>query len=183
MRILVTLIISSLLSIVASSQHYQPIDNLSSIQFSIKNFGINVDGSFKGIKAEIRFNEANINSASFNATIDVNSIQTGNEARDKHLRKEEYFNVAKYPTIQLVSKQVLLTEVKGTFMMVANLYIKGIAKEIRFPFMYTFHSEGILFSGQFKMNRRDFSVGGSSMILSDHLLVKLSVFAKNIIVN
>ena len=62
--------------------------------------------------------------------------------------------------------------------MVGNITIKGTTKEIQFPFKATPKDNGYLFEGSFKLNRRDFNVGGSSISMSDNLDVNLSVFAK-----
>lgn len=160
------------------SQHYQVVNHLSTVKFYIKNFGLTVEGSFTGLKGDIKFNATDLSNAAFNTSIEVNSIQTGNEARDKHLRKEEYFNVSKYPTSTFVSKQILKTEVPDTYLMIATISLKGITKEVRFPFMAKMQRDGMLFSGEFTLNRRDFSIGSSSFVLSEKLSVKLSAFAK-----
>ena len=47
------------------------------------------------------------------------------------------------------------------------LSIKGKVKNIEILFETTSSSIGILFTGQFTINRRDFDVGGSSISLSD----------------
>jgi polyisoprenoid-binding protein YceI len=62
--------------------------------------------------------------------------------------------------------------------MFGNLIIKGVSKEIKFPFKATPKDDGFLFEGEFKINRRDFKVGGNSLSLSDDVTVSLSVFAK-----
>jgi polyisoprenoid-binding protein YceI len=62
--------------------------------------------------------------------------------------------------------------------MYGNLTIKGVTKEIKFPFLYIPKEDGYLFQGEFEINRRDFGVGGKSLSLSDDLKVELSVLAK-----
>lgn len=62
-------------------------------------------------------------------------------------------------------------------MMIAAVTIKGINREISFPFMAVSQNGGWLFTGEFKLNRRDFKIGKSSLILSDNLAVSLSVMA------
>ena len=62
--------------------------------------------------------------------------------------------------------------------MFGKITIKGVTKEINFPFTSTAKNGGYLFEGSFKLNRRDFGVGGDSISLSDGLTVSLSIFAK-----
>jgi len=178
MRTILLTISLSLFSLISTGQNYQPVDQLSDIKFTIKNLGFNVTGTFKGLAGTIRFNATDPGSSSFNVTIDANTVNTGTGARDNHLRKEEYFDVAKYPKISFVSKQVTASGKNGGYTVTGNLTIKGVTKEISFPFTVTAKNDGLLFTGECKLNRRDFKVGGSSMVLSDNLVVSLKVFAK-----
>lgn len=159
------------------AQHLTPVDEGSAVKFTIKNFGFATAGTFNGLKGTILFDESNIPNASFAVSVNAASINTGNQARDKHLRKEEYFYVEKYPLINFVSSTITQTK-PGIFSMQGKLTIKGVTKDITFPFTAIAQNNGYLFMGSFKINRRDFCVGGSSMVLADNLDVSLSVFSK-----
>lgn len=161
-----------------SGQNYQPVDNASAVKFSIKNFGVNVNGGFKGLQGTIRFNPSELSTAVFNVTIDANTINTGISARDNHLRKEDYFNVQKYPGISFIAKQVVPKDKKESYIVTADIIVKGVSREVSFPFTAVLQNDGWLFTGEFKLNRKDFKIGKSSLILSDNLAVSLSVIAK-----
>jgi polyisoprenoid-binding protein YceI len=62
--------------------------------------------------------------------------------------------------------------------MFGTITIKGVSKEIRFPFTQKPKNGGYLFEGEFKLNRLDFGVGEKSFSLADELTVELSIFAK-----
>ena len=162
------------------AQHYSPIDNGSSLKFAIKNFGINASGTFKGLKGNIDFQPNNLSVSNFTVTLDATTIDTHIGARDKHLKKEEYFDVAKYPTLNFTSTKIINSGTTEMFIMVGNLVIKGVTKQITFPFSAHAQDNGYLFSGNFNINRRDFNVGGKSMVLSDDVIVSLVVFAEKI---
>ena len=180
MRSALLFILFLLINFLGWGQHYQPVDNGSSVKFSIKNFALKVMGSFKGLEGSVIFNATDPGSASFQVSIDAGSVNSGIDARDNHLRKEEYFDVLKYPKISIVSKQVTASGKPGVYTLTAIINLKGINREISFPFTVSAQKDGLLFTGEFKLNRRDFKVGGSSLILSDNLIVSLSVFAKKI---
>jgi polyisoprenoid-binding protein YceI len=160
------------------AQAYTPVDKGSSIKFTIKNLGINTTGSISGIKGSIHYDVSNPLAASFNVTIDAATVNTGNSLRDEHLNKESYFNYKKYPTLSFVSKNVSINPSTHSLRVTGTLTIKGVSKEITFPFTVEPQGDGLLFKGTFPLNRRDFSVGSSSLILSDDLTVSLTVFAK-----
>ncbi len=156
-------------------QQYAPIDDGSSVKFTLKNFGFNTGGSFSGLKGNIVFDPANVSAAKFDVTIDAASINTENESRDGHLKKEDYFDVANYPHIHFVSSTITADK-SGSYTVSGSLTIKKTTKEISFPFTATIAGDGIIFKGEFKINRRDFGVGGSST-LSDNVNLSLSVVA------
>ena len=167
-----------LVNAIAFGQSYTPTDAGSKVRFVIKNFGINTGGTFDGLAGSITFDPSNIATASFNVNVDAKTVDTDIESRDNHLRKEEYFDVEKYPKLSFRSTKITATNKEGYFYMFGIITIKNVSKEVSFPFTQTSKDGGILFEGEFKLNRRDFGVGGKSFSMSDELNVELSVFAK-----
>jgi polyisoprenoid-binding protein YceI len=155
---------------------YIPSDNGSTVKFRIKNLGVNVGGSFTGLQGRIQFDPADPAAATIEATVDVNSINTGIDLRDDHLRSDDYFDAKNFPKIRFVSTKVSGGR-SGEYKVTGNLTIKDVTKEISFPFTATPQNGGYIFAGEFKINRRDYKVGGSSVTLSDNLTVLLSVYA------
>ncbi|RFM26632.1 YceI family protein [Deminuibacter soli] len=157
------------------AQALKPADEKEAIDFTIKNFAINTHGSLGGLKGSIVWAPASLSTASFNITVDVNTINTGVEARDNHLRKEEYFDVAKFPVISFTSVEI--TAADNAYKVSGNLTVKGVTKVISFPFTAKQEGAGYLFEGNFTINRRDFGIGGSSLVLSDDVKIALKVHA------
>ncbi len=158
------------------AQQYQPVDDKSTVKFGIRNFGVGTGGEFKGLEGSIEFDKASPDKITFDISVDAAKINTDNNARDSHLRKEEYFDVANHPKITFKSDKVAA---KGNgFTVSGKLTIKGTTKNISFPFTAEAKDDGYLFSGSFEINRRDFKVGGGSMVLGDNVTVTLAVFAK-----
>jgi polyisoprenoid-binding protein YceI len=159
----------------AQAQSYEPVDANSSVKFAIKNFGVTTNGSFKGLKGTIVFDAAKPGNSSIDVSIDANTVNTGIDSRDNHLRKEDYFNVKDYPAISIKSDKI--TANGKDFIMSAKLTMKGTVKDISIPFTATAKDNGYLFEGAFQLNRKDFKVGGNSMVLGDDATITLSVFA------
>jgi polyisoprenoid-binding protein YceI len=165
-----------LITKVASAQ-YKPTDQGSELKFTIGNFGFDVNGSFTGLQGSISFDPENPTKSSFDVTIDANSINTDNNMRDEHLRSESYFDVKNYPRIRMLSTKVSGPSKNGSYIFTGQLTIKGKPKEVSFPFTATASSDGFLFKGTFKINRKDFDIGGVSTI-SNELEVSLNILAK-----
>ena len=165
-------------TIALHAQTYTPTDAGSKVRFVIKNFGINTGGTFDGLSGNITFDPASLATASFNVSVDTKTVDTDMEARDNHLRKAEYFDAEKFPKLSFRSTKVTTTNKEGYLFMFGIITIKNVSKEISFPFTQKSKDDGILFEGEFKLNRRDFGVGGKSFSMSDELTVELSIFAK-----
>lgn len=159
-----------------NAQEYKPVDEQSEVKFTIKNFGINTNGTLKGLKGSIKFDAANISASSFDVAVDVKTINTGVDARDNHLRREEYFDAAKYPLIRFTSTSIEKTG-EG-YIAKGNLTIKDVTKSISIPFTTSEKGVGMIFSGEFNINRKDFGVGGSSAVMGSNVNVSLKVFAE-----
>jgi polyisoprenoid-binding protein YceI len=160
------------------SQSFTPSDDGSKVHFVINNFGIPTGGDFTGLSGSIKFDPNDLTTADFDVSVDANSIDTDIEARDNHLRRTDYFDVKTYPKITFKSTKVSKTNKEGYLYMFGNITIKGVTKEVKFPFTATAKNGGYYFEGSFKLNRRDFGVGGSSVSLADELNVSLSINAK-----
>lgn len=162
----------------AKAQLFSPVDEGSEVLFKIKNFGINVNGSFTGLKGRISFDPDSLPVSEFNVTVDTKTINTGIDQRDNHLRKEEYFDAEKYPTLQFASTKVTTSTNKDYLFVFGKLTIKDVTKEISFPFKATRQGDDYIFEGKFKINRRDYNVGGGSITMADELTVNLKVLLK-----
>ncbi len=178
MKIIKILFAALLISNTAFSQTYTATDEGSSVHFTIKNFGIKTGGDFTGLKGTIEFNPKALATSSINVSVNATSIDTDNGSRDKHLRKEEYFNVEKFPLLTFVSTKITESSIAGRFFVIGNLTIKGVTKSVQFGFNATPSTTGYIFTGDFEINRRDFGVGGSSSVMADKLKVTLKVAAK-----
>ena len=162
----------------ANAQNYLPTDDGSKLHFVIKNLGINTGGDFTGLKGKIIFDAKNTAKCFIDVTVAVKTIDTDNGKRDEHLRKEDYFDVAAYPVIHLVSTKIEPGADLKNFIFKGNLTIKNVTKPITFPFTAEGKTGGALFVGSFGINRVDFGVGTESFSLSNKIKVTLNAFAK-----
>lgn len=172
-------VISTLLiavSLSSSSQRIIFCDEGSKISFTIRNFGLAVDGTFKGLSGQFILNRDTIEKSYFFATVRAETIDTGVSLRDKHLRGENYFNSNKFSSIKIESNRI--TRSNGIWRADATLTMKGVSESINFPFSVDGHKGIYLFKSTFSINRRDFDIGGNSLSLSDIVEVRIEVKAK-----
>jgi polyisoprenoid-binding protein YceI len=166
-----------LLTIQSVSGQMHPVAKESSVQFSTHNFGFRTGGSLAAPEGDILFNPDDLAKSSFHVTIKSTSINTDNDSRDEHLREEDYFDVKNYPLIHFESDNIRATSKKGDYEAVGKLTIKKTSREIHLPFTAEKSGDGYLLNGSFKMNRKDYGVGGSSTI-SNEITVEIRVLAR-----
>lgn len=161
------------------SQHYLPVDEGSSIRFSIHNFGSPVQGTLKGLRGTVLFDPLHMQESQFDVSVDASTVDTGVHLRDRHLMKEDYFDASKFPRLRFTSSGVEETDQPGKFVATGKLTIKKTTRVIRIPFTAETRGKDCILRGEFRLNRRDYGVGGNSISLADELTVFLSVYCRS----
>jgi polyisoprenoid-binding protein YceI len=172
-------LIAVVLTLIASLGYGQGklVVDSSSVSFRIKNAGITVNGTLAGLETQLAFNPKKLKSSSIVASVDASSVDTGIRIRNNHLRKSDYLNVAAYPRITMTSTNFQKNG-DGQFLGDFIIHLKGKEGKVSLPF--TFQKEGAYYilRGSFEINRKDYDVGGKSLILDDRVQVNILVKAK-----
>ena len=146
----------------------------SSVTYQIKNMGFATTGKFGGLEANIFFDKAHLATSSIEASVAVKTVDSQDDLRDEHLRKEDFFDADHYPRITL--KSVSFKQKGGNnFIGEFDLTIKGKTKRVELPFSFTQKGNAGVFIGTFKLNRLDFDIGDSSLVLSNDVAVNIEV--------
>jgi len=106
-----------------------PAHSLAS--FTVRHMLVtNVHGEFNGPQGTVVFDPKNIaGTLQVSATIDARSINTRNADRDADLKSDDFFDVAKYPTIVFKSKRAQATGT-GKFKLIGDLTMHGVTREV-----------------------------------------------------
>lgn len=157
---------------VAQAADYKIDTAHSGVAFKIKHMGINnVRGAFNDFSGTISFDPANLDATKVSVTIQAASVDTGNEARDNHLRTADFFEVEKYPTITFVSTKV--KDYDGdTLTLIGDLTMHGVTKEIELavtelgPELYIEERKATKRAAvaTTKINRLDFGISTKQML-------------------
>lgn len=133
MKKLSILMLAVFLHMAAFSQTTWNVDPAhSSVTFTVSHLVISeVEGSFKKYSGTIVSSKPDFSDAVINFTVDVNSINTDNDQRDKHLKSADFFDAAKYSEMTFKS-----TSFKKTFgnkyVLSGDLTIKDVTKPVKF---------------------------------------------------
>ena len=143
------------------------------IKFSVKGPFGTVHGTFGGFKSTIFFNEDNPGVSSFDATVDVKTINTGISLRNHDLQKEKYFDSDKYPELRFRSDKI---EKSGSgYKAIGNLTIKDVTKPVEIPFSFSEKGNSGIFKGSFTIQRQDYHIGKAGGSIGESVAIDLEV--------
>lgn len=136
----------------------------SEINFVADSRLLSAHGFFGKWDAAIQLDTAKLESSNVDITIDASSINTRVEMRDNHLRSDDFFAVAKYPTITFKSAGIKQTA-PNKLDITGDLTVRGVTKRIVVPATMMFYDKGAgRFRGQFALLRKDFGVAYDSAV-------------------
>lgn len=137
MKLLKISLFLSLVSIVAyaaSTWNFDPAH--SAIKFSATHMKISeVEGEFEKYEGSIKANKDDWENAEIDIKIDVNSINTGVEKRDNHLKSDDFFDAENYPYITFKSTSLEKIS-ENKYKLTGDLTIKGTTKQETFDAQY-----------------------------------------------
>ena len=137
----------------------------SEVHFKIKHLMItNVTGSFDIFQASVATEDEDFSKAKVSFTADVDSISTGNEQRDGHLKSADFFDAATYPQIKFIATKAENVDNDGSYELYGDLTIRDVTKSVKLsvefggvvkdPYGNT--KAGFTING--KINRKDFGL-------------------------
>jgi polyisoprenoid-binding protein YceI len=103
--------------------------NHSEVDFGISHMSVSkVHGRFGQVKATINYNQTDVTKSTVTATIGVDTIDTGVDQRNAHLKSPDFFDVATMPTATFTSASVAKNGDKLT--VTGNLSLHGVTKPV-----------------------------------------------------
>ncbi len=132
-----SLIVALAISTGTFAQTAWKLDNShSSVKFSVEHLKVSeTEGNFKGFDGTLNSKNADFSDAEITFTVDVKTINTDNEMRDKHLQSDDFFNAEKFP--QMKFKSTSFKKVNGNkYVLEGDLTIRDVTKKVKFDVVY-----------------------------------------------
>jgi len=154
----------TLASVSAFAQNYTNDKYHSQLGFSVPHMTISdVAGEFKNFDVNLTFTKADLSDAKFHVVADINSINTGIEARDNHLKSADFFNVAKNSKLEFKTNSIAKV-IGNQYKLVGDLTLNGITKPQTLTLIFngSVDNQGVKtygFTVKGKIKRSDFNVG------------------------
>lgn len=160
----------------------------SAATFQVRHMVVsNVKGEFAGPVGTATFDAKDLSTLRIDATIDARTINTRNVDRDKDLRSDLFFDVAKYPRITFKSRSVV-SQGPGKLRVAGDLTMHGITKPVTLDvegptpeITDIWGSRRIGATGMTTVDRRDFGLvynrvlEGGGAVVGDQITITLDV--------
>jgi polyisoprenoid-binding protein YceI len=160
----------------------------SQASFTVKHMMVStVRGTFNGLKGVVIYDPAHPTASKADLTIDATTLDTRNDMRDKDLKSDHFFDIAKFPTITFVSNKVE-PAADGKLKVIGDMTLHGVTKEVTWlvdsPATAVKDQKGNLHSGATAtatINRQDFgltwskTIDGGGLMVSDEVNLTVEV--------
>ena len=139
------------------------------------------NGTFEQFDAGIKFDASELGNSKITCIIDMASVNTNSRDRDDALRDKAWFFPKKFPQAKFISQSISLQD-KDTFLIEGLLEIRGIQREVTFPFTWLTDNETANVSAEFELDRRHFEIGtgdwAEDETIGFNVIVKLGLLLK-----
>lgn len=117
----------------------------SNFYFTIDHIYSKVRGSFGEYSGEVVFDPADLAASKLHLVVQTASINTGIDQRDEHLQSPDFFEAAKYPTMEFTSSSISLKD--GVYLAEGEALVKGKKYPLTIPFAYFAPKEHPMMAG------------------------------------
>jgi polyisoprenoid-binding protein YceI len=168
---LLVLLCSAAAAADAPVTHYVLDPAKSTLEFTFTQAGAQNKGRFRHFQTQFDFAPDNLPASRLEVSIDITSVDTGDQERDDTLRDMELFAVKKFPQARFSASQILKTA--GGYEAVGKLTIRDVSREIHLPFTFRTATEagtsvGYM-SGKTQLKRLEYGVGQGDWKATDQV--------------
>ena len=149
----------------------------SELGFKVRHMMItNVSGTFRKFDAKVETNGDDFTSATIDFTADADSITTGNEDRDKHLKSADFFDAARFPELKFASTKLEKKDDEN-YVLHGDLTITGVTRPVKVDVEFggtgkdPWGNERAGFTLTGKISRTDFNLNWNAALETGGVLV------------
>jgi len=147
-----------------------------------------VRGAFKDFEGHAHLDPADPSNSTAEVTIKADSIDTGQQQRDAHMRNSDFFDVTNFPAITFKSTAVERVD-DATYRLTGDLTVKDVTKPVSIDFEFTgsakdpFGNLRAGFEGATTINRKEWGLTWNAaletggFLVSDKIVLEFDVSA------
>jgi polyisoprenoid-binding protein YceI len=123
-------LLTALGATVLPATSWQVAGGPSKVTFEVSHLVFSeVSGRFRSFTGSVDCPDDDFERAVIEATIAAESIYTGHEDRDRHLKSDDFLDAGRFPEIRFASRSVRRTG-EESFEIIGELTIRGVTREI-----------------------------------------------------
>ncbi len=152
----------------------------------------NIRGTSEGVAGTLTIDPQNLSNIRGTITTQVQTMKTGNDTRDRHLRSPEWLDASRYPLISFTIASVNNVKTSGntaTGIATGNFTMHGVTKQISVPFRMTYIAENastrlrapgdlVMIAADFNISLKDFNVAGTQGEIGSRVGQTIKITAK-----
>jgi polyisoprenoid-binding protein YceI len=158
---------------------YQVDPAHTAVTFKVAHLGLSwTHGRFNAVSGRFVIDSAEPTQSSFELSLKAESIDTGNDKRDEHLKSPDFFNTKQFPAASFKSTSV--KPVQGGLEVTGEFTLHGRTQPITFTLAGGKTAEfppGVKrtgYSAQFKLKRSDYGMDKMAGAVGDEVYVSIS---------
>jgi polyisoprenoid-binding protein YceI len=153
---------SAVLAAPTPPPRYSVDSTRSLLRFSFVQAGANNTGRFGKFTGDIAFTPDNVPGNKIDVTIDVGSLDTGDQERDDTLKGADLFDVKKYPQARFVATKFVATGA-SRYDAQGKLTIRNVTRDLKLPISFQTKTEQgknvAYMTGRVTLKRLEYGVG------------------------
>jgi polyisoprenoid-binding protein YceI len=153
-----------------ATPHFQLDAAKSSLDFTFVQAGAQNKGHFKRLPSTLDLAPGGVPSR-LEVTVDMTSLDSGDQERDDTLKGADLFAVAKFPQAHFLATQ--FNKTAAGFEALGKLTIRDVSRDVRIPFALRTANEGgvaiAYLNGKTSINRLDYGVGQGDWKATDQV--------------
>ena len=139
----------------------------SKVTLKIRNVGLMVKGSFEGLQAEIKIDDADLFGSMFNWSVESKTLNTKNKERDEEWKTGNYFNTEEYS--QIIFRSDTIEKTPEGYNVLGKFKIKNRSTRVKIPVIVISEKNKTIFKGQFFVIRRNYDFATANMQLANKM--------------
>jgi polyisoprenoid-binding protein YceI len=150
----------------------------ASVGFTGKHMLISkVKGKFDKYEVDLDVDEQDLSNSRATLRVNVESVDSGFDQRDNHLRSADFFNAEEYPYITFKTREIQSNGKEGHYRFVGDLTIRDVTREVAFdgevagPIDDPWGGTRLSLSAETKVNRKDWGLDWNLPLNAGNLLV------------
>ncbi len=142
----------------AEAREWAMVEEESRLAFIFRQMGSPIRGQWQDFTTDITFDPADLDAASVQTVIQIDSVDTGNSERDAGIVGADWFDTATHPTASFTSTD-FAHQGGDDYLVTGELTIRGITEVIEMPMTISVDGDSATATAAIDLDRRSFEIG------------------------